>query len=312
MTKTKKIMISLAVFFLLNSVCKTLTSDLSFHYLVTPADSTSQWNIPEQPSNLASLLSQEYSYLGKGKQAYVFVSKDQEHVLKLFKLPSPTWNLPLFGKTYKVSLSKLPFAKKIFSSLNQEQEKKTRDLEFQSYVNSFSLLKEETKLEYLHLASTNTLHQTLKIYDKIGIVRFLDADSSCFLIQKKTDLLYPKLEKLINAKETEKAKYVLDKFVALSFRFMEQGIVNPTTVDKNFGCLGLEPVQIDVGRVLRKEDLDSSLSLEDRKIPLNQIYKSTNHMKKWLEKIDPTLCTYLKETEALQLQKYKELHEQSL
>src|ERR1700733_5386666 len=47
-----------------------------------------QWETfpsPEEYAQLASLLKQTFTYVGKGAQAYAFVSKDRKYVIKFFK-----------------------------------------------------------------------------------------------------------------------------------------------------------------------------------------------------------------------------------
>lgn len=293
MKKPLKITLYLSSFIALNFLCKHLTDDFSLHFLVPPVKEDSPWRIDTPPPHLESLLSQKYTYLAKGKQSYVFISEDKEHVLKLFKPLAPFLEIPFFGKKLHIGLAKIPFVKSLCIDYTSPFYQKTRDLEFQSYLNSFFLLSEETQLEYVHLATTHHLQKKICIFDKIGILHTIDLDSTCFLIQKKTDLLYPTLAKLLKNKETEKSKTLLKNFVEFYFHLIEKGIVNPTTLEKNIGCIDLQPIQIDVGRVLRPQDLN----LQSPEVPLSQIYKSTSHMKKWLKFKDPELYLYLKQIE---------------
>ncbi len=297
MKKSSKILLSLAAFFTLNFVCKTLTDDFSTYFLIPPAELGSEWATSEDPETLTALLSQKYTYLAKGKQSYVFISEDNQHVLKLFKPLPPFMEVPFLKKTFHIGLSKIPFVNMILIQDSSPSYQQARNLEFRSYFNSFFLLPEETKLEYLHLALTNHLQKKLKIYDKIGVLHTIDLDSTSFLIQKKTDLLYPTLANLLKNKETDKAKLLLKNFVTFYFQLIEKGIVNPTTLEKNLGCLDLKPIQIDVGRILTPQDLQISSP-----VPLTQIYQSTSHMKKWLKTRSPELLIYLKQLEEELLQ----------
>ncbi|MES2198741.1 MAG: hypothetical protein V4489_01040 [Chlamydiota bacterium] len=307
MKKWMKATLYIAGFFTLNTVCRGLTDDFSMDHLVRPSPKNSKWARTDEPVDIKEVLAQKYTYLGKGKQAYVFVSEDGTHVFKLFKPHFPYFHYHLFGKPCKLGVSKLPFAKSFFEKRYAMQCEEQKENEFQSYVNSFELLKEETQLEYLHLAQTDHLQHKLQLYDKIGILREVDLDNTCFLIQKKTDLLYPTLASLIKKGETEKAKELIQSFVDLSFRFIIAGIDNPTTVDKNFGCIDLKPVQIDVGRVLVMEQFEKTGP------KIDQIYYSVHHMKKWLTPKSKALCLFLEETVETQKNTYtKELHETSL
>ena len=290
MKKPLKILTYVSIFFMLNAACKKLTDNFSTSHLVKPALQNSNWRSSEDASLPSTALKQNYKYLDKGKQAHVFISEDGKHILKLLKPIHPYFTVSILGKSYSIGLSTLPFAQSLSSFFYKEKQNKQRDLDFLSYTNSFNLLKEETELEYLHLAETDHLQHKLTIYDKIGVLHTLDLDKTCFILQKKADLLYPTLEALISKNEFEKAKILIDNFVYLSFQFIDKDIVNPTTIEKNFGCIGLKPVQIDVGRVLTALDLGMAPSKDP-----NHIYRSTRHMKKWLTVKSPLLCKYLEE-----------------
>jgi hypothetical protein len=300
MNTLKKVLFSLTAFFALNSTCKWLTDDFSLDHLLKTPPSDSRWATFEQiDSSITSALNQPYTYLGKGKQAFVFVSEDGEHVLKLFKPALPFWSVKLFGKPFKISLSKLPLFPTLCSYLYADKHEEQRENDFQSYVNSFTLLKEETQLEYLHLAKTSHLLKALTIYDKIGVKRHIDLDSTSFLLQKKTDMLYPTLHHMIRNKEGKKAKELLEAFVELSVTFIQKGIIKPTTVEKNFGCIGLKPIQIDVGRVLTAQDL----AINDTSSFSEKLDLATHHMKKWLLVRDPFLAQDLDALITFQKQK---------
>jgi hypothetical protein len=290
MNKTVKFLTYLSAFLVLNNICKTLTDDFSLDHLIKPSPKGSKWTQESQEKPLAAL-QQKYFYLSKGKQAHVFVSEDGEHVLKLLKPYFPHFSVRVFGKTSNIRFSKLPFAKDLFGSLYAEKGLKQRDLDFQSYVNSFQLLKEETEVEYLHLTETDDLKTSLKLYDKIGILRHIDLDSTCFILQKRTDLLYPTLHTFIKEGKSAEAKEIIDAYVLLCLKFLQKGIVNPTTVEKNFGCIGLKPIQIDVGRVLREQDIENALP-----VSLEGVYHCAHHMKKWLNMKAPELVPYLDES----------------
>ncbi len=301
MKKPLKILIYVSVFFMLNAACKKLTDNFSTNHLIKPASQDSKWNLHQDSLLSSTALKQTYKYLDKGKQAHVFISEDGQHILKLLKPAHPHFAISILSKSYSIGLSTLPFAQSLSSFFYEKKQNEQRDLDFLSYTNSFNLLKEETELEYLHLAETDHLQQKLTIYDKIGVLHTLDLDKTCFILQKKADLLYPTLAALILKNELEKAKILIDNFVHLSFQFIDKDIVNPTTIEKNFGCIGLKPVQIDVGRVLTALDLGKTPRIEPE-----HIYRSTRHMKKWLTVKSPPLCQYLEESIEVRKKKYQE------
>ncbi|MBX9922529.1 MAG: hypothetical protein K2Y01_00320 [Rhabdochlamydiaceae bacterium] len=279
MKKSYLVLLSIASFFLLNSLCKMLTDDFSTDFLTPPVSQDSVWANTPIPENLKELIDQEYVYLGKGQQAYAFLSKDGKHVFKLFKPARIAFQPSFFGKTYKIGLSKVPFIKSLCVDYSSAHYKEVQKKEFQSYFNAITLLPEETKVEYVHLASTQYLKKKLKIYDKIGVLHTIDLDNTSFLIQKRVNLLYPTLLQLVKKNEMEKAKILLKNFIAANLHLIDKNIDNPTIEEANIGCLDFHIVQIDVGRLLTAQDLGFS----NPKIPLSQIYTSTAPMKKWLQ-----------------------------
>ncbi len=288
MKKWKKVSLYTSIFLALNFLCKELTDDFSIGHLFQPVPQNSfpQMNDPE---NLSSMLHQKYTYLGKGNQAFVFLSEDGEYVLKLFRPLFPSFYYTLFGKSHRIRPVKFPFAKTILEKIYAKEFSDQKRKDLQSFVNAFTWVKEETQLEYLHLEKTNHLKHTLKIYDKINSLHSLDLDNTCFLIQKKTNLLYPTLASLIQRNELDKAKQLISAFVDLSSGLIAKGVDNPTSIERNLGCMGLQPVQIDVGRVFMAKDLDASCKA-------NQLTHSARHMSKWLTRKAPNLVPYLEET----------------
>ncbi len=282
-----KIFIYIVLFLGLNTICKYLTGDFSESKLLAPSSENSSWSQIDGNQIEPSTFNQKYTYLGKGKQAHVFISEDGEHVLKLFRQFSPLISLNFLGKSFTLSISKIPLASHLFSFFWQKEGAEKKKLDFTSYVNSFNLLKEETKLEYLHLAKTNHLQHKVHLYDKIGVLHQIDLDSTCFLVQRKTDLLYPELASLLKQNKKDEAKKLLEKFAKLCFQLTKKGIINPTTIEQNYGYLQGDPILIDVGRILTKDDL------KQESVPsIEQVYHTAHHMKKWLKVKDPLLCQY--------------------
>src|ERR1700722_2869530 len=62
----------------------------------------SKWEVsspsPEQKALIDKILSQNFTYLGKGAQSYAFESQDQKFVLKFFKFKhiKPSWFVRTF------------------------------------------------------------------------------------------------------------------------------------------------------------------------------------------------------------------------
>src|SRR5258708_2635099 len=86
-----------AVFIGLDRVVHTKSTRFSVSKITTSTKDP-EWDIPSLIGNekkeIDQLLNQEFTYLSKGAQSYVFVSQDQKYVIKFFKLNkfnSQTW-----------------------------------------------------------------------------------------------------------------------------------------------------------------------------------------------------------------------------
>lgn len=280
-----KVLLSLAIFLTLNHICKSLTDDFSPDYLLQAKPPHT--HTPSPPLD-ATIFTQPFTYIGKGKQAFVFASQDGEYVIKFFKPFYANHYFSLLGHPIKIRTSKLPFFKDLYGFFHKDELARKQEQDFRSYQNALSLLAEETGVCYVHLEETKNFAQPILIHDKIGISHRIDLNKTCFLLQKKTDLLYETLLTFIKQKEDNKSKELLDSFIALAIQVQKKGVVNPTTIEANFGYKEGKALIIDVGRLLTKEDLgviESEDSLE----------KATHHMHNFLQKHSPELLAYFTE-----------------
>ena len=226
--------------------------DILWQERLIPASSVdSALTITQEEPSLAcrEALDQRYTFLGNGKQALAFLSEDGTHVLKLFRKRAPKWHGTIFGKHVTISFSKLPFFLSYLSSSYQVSMRSQAEKDFESYWTAWSLLREETQLEYLHLVESTTL-PIVKVTDRQGVLRHVDLNRVGFLLQKKVDLLYPKLQELFLNKQHARAKDLLSSFAHLLHVLTISHIDNPTIVSNNYGCLGSTVYLLDVGRVL--------------------------------------------------------------
>lgn len=282
MKNSSKLLLGITIFLSLNFLSKELIGDFSRKHLFEPLLE----NPIKEDQGIPDFLRQKYTYLGKGNQAFVFLSEDKKHVLKVFRPLFPSFQISIFGKKYRFRPLKLPFAKTLMEKIYAQEFAEQKEKDLQSFVNAYAFLKEETGLEYLHLAKTKPLGEKLELYDKIGVQHLLNLDNTCFLVQKKTDLLYPTLASFLQKNEIDKAKELLASFVNFSYGLIKKGVDHPTSIERNLGCIGLSPFQIDVGRVFIK-DLPLDTQIE-------QFIQTTQHMSKWISAKAPDLEPYLK------------------
>jgi hypothetical protein len=265
-----KISIFLVCFFITARFCKEQTGRFTVLRITSNLTPKPEWDTtplsPEDHTRIKKILSQPYSYLDNGVQSFVFASSDGEYVIKFFRhdhLDGPFWLTP-----------------------NQKAKKQAQlHKEFLSYKLAYETLSKQTGLVFLHLNKTNDLHQTLDLVDKLGIHHPIPLDKYEFLIQKRASLLYTALNQMIEENRLSDAKETLSKLVGLLAHLAEKGISDkdPDLIT-NFGVIGTEPIQIDVGR----------FSPIEPKLDKNEIIRITDRLDQYLITRCPELQQHLK------------------
>jgi hypothetical protein len=236
---------------------------------------------------LEKALSQSYTYFGRGGQAYAFFSNDGQYVIKFFKqrLFRPSWllnHLPL-----------PPFLTKFREKRNwKRKDKFQRD--FFSYKVAFDDLQEETGVLYSHLNPTTHLKKKLEITDRLGISHLIDLDHFDFVVQKRADRVYDRIDRLMSAKRIEEAKKaVREVFSLIHTRAVKGYRDRDPNIQTNCGFIGDRAIKIDVGRFVKSEEMKKK---EVRNADLERIIVPFEN---WLTETYPTLLpSYLETKEA--------------
>ena len=226
-------------------------------------------------------LDQPFYYLAKGAQAYVFASADGQTVIKFFRiyhLLPPLWlralSLPSVLQPYKIC--------------KMIQKRQELDKDFLSYKIAFDEMKEETGLLYLHLNKTTGLNQRLTIYDKIGIAHPLNLDEMEFLVQKRATLVFPSIDSLVKTEGEAAGKEAISTLVELLYTRCRKGIFDKDPdLNTNFGFLGRQAVQIDIGRFRKEQQIATAENDRD------EIIRITDNFRQWLDQNHPSLSEHL-------------------
>lgn len=230
------------------------------------------------PSNdtVHELLSQNFYYLGKGSQCYVFESEDKDLVLKFFRYPR--YRLPKLAK----ALSLPPFLEEIQNKRETEKQQKLEKL-FRSCKIAYEELHHETGLLYLHLNKTDHLKQRVVIYDKLKRAYPIEIDNYEFMIQKKGEQIFPYLNRLLEKGRREEARKALYDLCKLISHRYQLGISDQDAViHKNSGFRGGRAMFLDVGGF-------SKVSSKD---PGSETVKITAKLQEWLREKDPQLARF--------------------
>jgi hypothetical protein len=279
-----KLSLFLIVFGLLAHYCRKETEHFTMLRVASDFTFDPAWETrplqKEERETVQKLFNQKFTFFGKGGQCFVFVSEDETHVLKLFKLYRK--RPPFFFK----------FLPSWFDAYRQKKLASLRGKllrDFGSHVLAFNELQEESALVFVHLNKTSDLQKKITLVDKLGISHQLDLDKTEFVIQKKAALVYPTLSALIREGKREEAKKRIDALVDLVIFRCKKGIYDDDAYMRNFGFMGDKAIILDAGR-LRK---DPAVAVPERY--LNELLVTTQRLQPWLDRHDPDLAVYLLE-----------------
>jgi hypothetical protein len=236
-----------------------------------------QWEVVNPPlEETLPLLAQDFYYLGRGSQCYVFESEDKQLVLKFFRhsryrLPKITGYIacPTF----------------LGEIQNQKREAKQRKLDalFQSCKIAYEELQDETGLLYLHLNKSAHLNKTVILYDKLKRAHPIHIDDYEFIIQKHGEQIYPYLFRLLAQGKKSEAKEALEDLALLLCSRLNKGIADhDAVIHKNAGFRANKALFLDVGE----------FSKERCNNPGYEVWQATGQLRRWLQEKDPELADY--------------------
>jgi hypothetical protein len=262
------------------SFCNQQTDGFSVARIHSALPFCPEWEIAptteEKSQQLQEILSQEFRYMDCGGQCFVFVSEDNNYVIKFFKhrIRNP--------HIYWMQLP--PWQHK----LGRAQKKLHRD--FTSYKIAYEALPEETGVVYIHLNKGKAPTSSVAIRDKLGIMHTLQLEELEFVLQKRAELAYSRIDHLACQRDSLKVRDALRSIIDVIIARCQKGYFDEDAkIDRNFGFIGDKPVIIDVGRFIP----DSQ-----RKEPA--IYQAdvltiTKGLRCWLKDTHPELIAILDE-----------------
>ena len=279
-----KCLLVIVLFFAVERFCHKQTAGFSMHKIIPDHQLCGKGLTLEKKelSELESIFSQPFYFLGKGGQCYIFESEDKAVVIKFFKHHHMHfWNW----------LENIHLPKTLDSYRNQmllKHHYQSMDFFFESCKLAYEGLKESTGMIYLHIHRTTFFKQKLLIFDKLGIKHEIDLNEIDFALQKKAVLSHKKFRQLIRENKIETAKRCIDSILDLLMKKCKQGIKDKDpNFRTNIGFLGEQAIEIDIGSFQK----DDSLSLDYK----SEIVDQTQKFKEWLERRNSELTKYLEE-----------------
>lgn len=227
-------------------------------------------------ANLA--LDQPFHFLGRGRQCYVFASRDGKYVLKLPRLNM--FDLPFWVKACRFSC--LDGYRKELSERRSVREKFTLN----SFQIAFDELQDDTGVLYLHLYQTEDLKQTIVVRDCLGCKYRLDLDRTPFILQEKKALMMPAFERSLKTGDVKGTQEILEAFLIVIENRARKGIFNKdSSFLPNFGYDGKKVVQIDIGSFYRKPGRGPE-AFQD------SFRETARHVHEWLARTDPEMMNW--------------------
>jgi len=224
-----------------------------------------------------NILNQPFYYLDKGRQSFVFVSKDEKYILKLFnrqRFQIPSWlkkmPLPAFLDVYRTK----KMAKK-HAKLNR--------FYFHSYALAFKRFQQQTGLIALGLTPDTQSNYKVQLVDKFGKGKTIDLATVPFVIQKKATKLF----ECLKVQDSSYQQKLIDGLVNNMVCRIDQLIRDDDLdVQHNYGVIGDEVILIDPGRLYKDESLIQAIN------KAKELRVNTKYFRKWLKKNNFTLFQY--------------------
>lgn len=234
----------------------------------------------DKKEEVLSILDQEFVYLDKGNQAYVFETKDQKYVIKILRC-----------HRFQPSLwTKLPFLPSFFNEKRWEkiEQKRFRRIYWLgSFCLAYHELKEPSEFLYLHVRKTSHLKKRLKVTDKIGRKHYIDLDNVFFMLQKKAKDFQEHIMELKSQEDKEALKQVISSFIETVSHRCRKGIQNRSRgYLKNLGYLNGRVIEFDVGEFIKNPKLQDIHGIQ------YEAARFTGHFRDFLLEELPDLVEY--------------------
>lgn len=231
----------------------------------------------------------EFSYLGRGKQAFAFESADGNYVIKFFD--RHRMELPWYH---------------IFATQKWVNRRKTKQSLYpESYRLAYEKMKEETDLLHVHMGPSLETFPTITITDKASRCFQIDLNQVPFILQKKASV--PFLDQLAQVKHNKaELRSWIDQYISINLKRISLSIANKDKhIKDNYRCEKERLVYIDPGRYYVDPELLNPDFLK------SEWDKTTYELRAWISQNAPTEVAYLDDLRNLALRQTRKNFAQS-
>jgi len=204
----------------------------------------------EDREEARKILSQPFSYLGKGRQFFVFESQDKKWVLKFLKC-----------QRYSVWYKNIPFLQEKAANSRAIKTEKVQKT-FSSLYLAATTLQDISGVTYCHIQKDRDLETTVTLVNPLGLPQTLSIDEVPFVIQRKAALVFETLEELYEKKDIESLKKRLSQLIQLQVDLVKKGCIDRddgALLRNNIGFLADRAVYVDIGTFCRDDSAKSRL-----------------------------------------------------
>jgi len=240
-------------------------------------------NLRSPNEKIEKILNGKFRYLDKGCQAYVFVSDDQEYVLKIVRFSR--YKVPFWMELVKWSKKGAEIKKRRESLKNR-----LLKMSLNSYELAFEKLMDLTQVEYVHLYDTDFFSNKIILTDCFQRKYKIDPNKTAFILQKKAFPLEKYLLQCKKNNDMDKTKEILERFFLTAKNLLDRKIMNKDyNCIKNTGIIDGKIIYLDVGSFVENPNLEN-------KEKYNHFLRySSKYFKKWSYKNFPKMLFYFEE-----------------
>ena len=142
----------------------------------------------------------------------------------------------------------------------------------------------------MHINPTHFLNKKITVCDRNGKNHTIDLDRTSFYIQRRAQLIYPRISDLMRAGDSERCKNILASVIRLIAKLGKKGVCNKDlSLYKNFGVINDKAVQLTI----TKFQIDQTAACQQSN--QNQIMPVIETFRRWVQKNYPELLAYFDE-----------------
>ncbi|MEI8124928.1 MAG: hypothetical protein WCG42_04175 [Parachlamydiaceae bacterium] len=194
---------------------------------------------PPSQEVLNILSSSTFEYLDRGKQSYVFSSRDGKYVLKFFD--AHCFRSGPFPLLFPVS------AKRCARKLQSLAE---------GYHLAWVKDRDNTGLLYVQLAANTSDLFEITVKDRFGIEHLIDLAKVPFVVQERAIPTRSLVSLLLDQGKIVEVEKLFEQLVAMYITEYRRGLIDDDrNIMYNTGFVGEKPVRIDVGRLRYDEKI---------------------------------------------------------